>query len=310
MFYDMPASEKDMKMVLYDAQASELQKIRERPVFIHNEFIQGKKYGPGTKNKAQSSMSKEETKIFYYLVAQIKPEDKAADTKLEFNMTEFCKACGIGGNRPSDMYKHLKESIKALADRSDWLQKEDGREQLVRIIADVELDPKNTNKVFLTIHPLMAPYLFKLKKNFTRVPLFEILKMKSKYGMTLISLLRSDLYRGPIIRYGVNEFKAKMDATHFDNISSLKRRVIEPAMKDIENWTSLKVEVRYEKKGRSISHVVFYIRDLFTSEDPADECEYESRSRKILDSYEESDQMTLWSSSSSVEDELEPVFLE
>ena len=56
--------------------------------------------------------------------------------------------------------------------------------------------------------------------------------------------------------------RERLDATHYPRFSDLKDRVITPAVKDINTFTDLSVKVEYEKTGRSITHIIFSMKDL------------------------------------------------
>ena len=58
-----------------------------------------------------------------------------------------------------------------------------------------------------------------------------------------------------------------LDAVNYDKISHIKEKVLEPALRDINAYSDLRVDVEYEKTGRTISHVVFYMQNLEKAKD-------------------------------------------
>ena len=275
-----------------DRNRALIEEARNQPVAFQNTWIQGRRY-PSTIN-AGRSMTITETKILMYIVSKIKPTDTEFAPQ-EFNLRNFCEVCGIGGQQVTNCYSHLKSAVKRLADRSEWLKKPDGKETLVRIIQKVELDTIGTGCITIILDNDMAPYLLELKKNYTVFPLREILRMKSKYGIVLYELLKSLSYMGKPIVFDLQELKEKLDCTNYTSTYNFKVKVIEPAINDINTYSSLKVEdVVYEKKGRAVSKVVFYVKNLETSQDAQDVIELNQRVDTVNAELYEADQYSLF----------------
>ena len=267
-----------------------LEEQRNYPVAMHNEFIQGRRY---TLPNAGKSMTITETKILMYLVSRIKKEDTQLEPQ-EFNLRNFCEVCGIGGDSTSDYYAHLKQAIKKLADRSSWLKTEDGKEKLVRIISKAELNTAGTGTIRIILDNDMAPYLLELKRNYTVFPLKEVLRMKSKYGIALYEILKSYAFTGRPVEFSLQDLKERLDCTSYSSTYNLKVKVLEPALRDINTYSSLKVDVEYEKVGRSISSVVFFVTDLATSVDVLDEFELNHRYRNSEKEFFENQQLNMF----------------
>ena len=116
----------------------------------------------------------------------------------------------------------------------------------------------------------MKPYLLMLSKNYTMYPLHNIIKMKTKYGIMLYELLKSAYFKGSVIEFEVQELKESLDCVSYENFSNFRKKVILPAIEDINTYTELKVDVDFKKTGRSFSHVIFTMTDLNKSKSPKD----------------------------------------
>ena len=61
-----------------------------------------------------------------------------------------------------------------------------------------------------------------------------------------------------------------MDCVNYDNFANFKKRVLLPALADVNTYTELKVEVDYRKTGRINTHLLFTISNLNESTLSAD----------------------------------------
>lgn len=86
----------------------------------------------------------------------------------------------------------------------------------------------------------VVPYLVGLKKHFTTYQLQQASALRSIYSWRLLELLSQFKKKG-WAEYDVEDFKASMDAPpSLSDFAQLKRRVIEPAVKELvekDGWT-------------------------------------------------------------------------
>ena len=83
----------------------------------------------------------------------------------------------------------------------------------------------------------------------------------------LYELLKSYLYLGKYIEFPIEELKESLDCGTYANFANFRKRVIEPAVNDINTYSELKVDLEYKKDGRSFSSILFHIVDLSKSND-------------------------------------------
>ena len=164
------------------------------------------------------------------------------DTELKeykFSVIEFCELCGIDYQQNKQTHAYIKQVIKNLADKSEWIEL-DEVETLIRWIAKARIT-KRSGIITIKLDEDLIPYLLELKKNYTKYQLQNIIPMKSKYGIRLYELLKSYLNLGKV-RFSIEELKIRLDSTNYTNLKDFKRRVLEPALKDIEIYSDLTVE--------------------------------------------------------------------
>ena len=236
---------------------------REYLVVKHNAIIQKNKYQVA--KNAGNSLSLLEQKVLLYVISRIKPDDTELKEQI-FDIAEFCRVCGIqpGGEN----YPYLKEVIAKLKGRVMWLVAEDSETTVSWI--DKATIYKKSGKVKIRLDEDLKPYLLMLSKNYTAFPLHNIIKMKTKYGIMLYELLKSVANLGKYIEFSVDEIKEHLDCSNYDNFANFKKRVLLPALVDVNTYTELRVEVDYKKTGRSNTHLLFTITNLNQSTLPAD----------------------------------------
>ena len=113
-------------------------------------------------------------------------------------------------------------------------------------------------RVELTFSPAICPYISQLHKNFTKIMLAHVMPMKSGYGIRLYELCLQWL--GDEREFAVDDFRRIMGLENkYPEIGDLKKRVIWPAIKDINKFTNLRVRFGQRKHGRVVTHLQFKI---------------------------------------------------
>lgn len=204
--------------------------------------------------KSRYSLSMQEQKIILYLISKIKPEDTGLQ-EYTFDIKDFCKVIGVdyksGGN-----YNYIKQTILELTKKVFWLQNGD-EEVTVRW-----LDRGKTNKgsgiVKLKLDEYLMPYLIQLKNHFTQYNLYYVLAMKSQYSVRLYELLKS--YQNlKTWTFSLNELKRLLDAESYDRWFNFRKRILEPAIEEIEQYSDLNITYELIKKGRAYDQIKFFI---------------------------------------------------
>lgn len=242
-------------MLTTETQEYQDAKTREYLVVKHNDIIQKNKYRIA--KNAGKSLTLLEQKVILYIISRIKPDDTELKEQI-FTIPEFCRVCGIqaGGNN----YPYIREIFTKLKSRVMWLISDDC-ETTVSWISKATIYPKS-GKIKVRLDEDMKPYLIMLSRNYTAFPLHNIVKMKTRYGVMLYELLKSVAYKGKCVEFEVDELKESLDATSYDNFTNFKNKVLFPALKDINTYTELKVDVDYRKSGRINTHIIFTIENL------------------------------------------------
>jgi len=239
--------------------------IRDYLVIKSNELIQSSRY----------QLSLQEQRIVLYLISKIKPEDIELK-EYEFEIADFCRVCGIEPNGGS-AYKHIKNVIKALRDKSMWIKKEDGAETTLAWIDKVTMIA-NSGKIIVKMDDDMKPYLLQLRKRFTQYELLYTLAMKSQYSIRLYEILKSYEWQGSVI-FNIDELKNTMFAEKYTRFPDFKRYVLDIAMREINDLSDIFVSYEIIKEGRKYAKLSYIIE---TKEDVNEKMETLARIDEVL----------------------------
>ncbi|SAK96781.1 Replication initiation protein [Caballeronia glebae] len=119
---------------------------------------------------------------------------------------------------------------------------------------------KGRGTVSMTWHPDIRPFIFCLREEFTTYKLRQAAAVRSVYSWFLYDNLRSWNGVGswsPTIE----EFAQNMDAANYaNNFKEMRRRVIEPAVKELREKNNLVIEWEQVKNGRKTVGLRFKYR--------------------------------------------------
>lgn len=237
----------------------ELEQKRDYFAVKSNTIIQKQRFKLAKNN--DGSLTLTEQKILLYIISRIKPDDEELKEQV-FDIKEFYNIAGIQAEIGNN-YVNLKNAISKLASRVMWLIDGD-IETTVRWIEKAKIN-KRSGKILIRLDEDLKPYLIMLSQNYTKIPLHDIIRMKSKYGIMLYELLRSYSFTGMKVVFSIQDLKERLDCIDYTNFTNFRKRVIEPALKDINKYSELFVDVEYHKTGRTFTEAEFTIKDLTNS---------------------------------------------
>ena len=250
--------------------------LRNKTVVKANELIQ----------KSRFNLSLQQQKMVLYLISQISPYDE--DFKLyEFSIPEFCRVCGIDMTSGKN-YQDLKQAIKEIADKSLWINIDEDEETLLRWIEKPYIN-KKSGVIKIRLDEDMKPFLLQLKQNFTQYELIYTLHFKSKYTIRLYELLKSihfhelETYTR---KYSIDELRRILGAETYTEYRDFKRRVLEPSVKEVNDYSDKAVSYEEIKNGRRVTGVQFTL----TTKDVMERLLIRDKIDKELGT----DQMSLW----------------
>lgn len=117
---------------------------------------------------------------------------------------------------------------------------------------------KGEGRIDVTFHPKVAPHLLALRSRFTSYKLKQAAALRSIYGWRLLECLLSWQSRG-VWRVSVEEFVRIMEAppSISADFGQLRRRVIDPAIKELSVKEGMRIELDLERSGRKVTELTF-----------------------------------------------------
>ena len=223
-------------------------------VFKHNDMIQ----------KARFSLSIQEQRMVLYAISKIMPQDTHLK-EYTFEIKDFYSV--IGWRKES--YTEFKAMLKKLRDKSWWVTLEDGvTESAVSWFSTVRSNQKS-GKVTIKFHEDMMPFLIQLAQGqnfYTRFQLQYVLPMSSQYSPRLYEILKSYQYNNRQWFFDIDELKRLLDCESYTNFNDFKRRVLDPAVEEINKHTDIAIFYSLEKDGRKVVRVNFFMTKKTESE--------------------------------------------
>lgn len=195
------------------------------------------------------------------LLRELLPQINSYDEDFQdyrIDIAEFAKTNEMGQNK--EIYKRVQEALESLVTEPVKLISDDD------VFSTAWLSSvkyrKGRGYADVSFHPDLKPLLLLMKIHYTEYPKDAIKGLRSKHAFRFYDWLASYRYKGNGGRFyrifTVAEIREKMALknTEYPLFADLKRRVIEPAITQINDHTDLKViDVEYIKSGRSFDEV-------------------------------------------------------
>jgi plasmid replication initiation protein len=211
-----------------------------------------------------------EQRLILACISQIRRDEPITDKVMySISASEFAKICDIDSNTA---YRELKTTALTLKRREVRITQEPNG------LGSIQEHPLKKNRfkntlitgwvqsikysegdgtVQLRFNHDILPYLTELSKCFTSYKLGNVVRMSSSYGVRIYELL---------IQWGgfgereisISRLKENLQIEKkYEKLKDLKRRVLEPAIKDINKNSNLWVKYEKVRTGRVTTHLIF-----------------------------------------------------
>jgi plasmid replication initiation protein len=212
--------------------------------------------------QAAYRLSVNEQRIVLNCIAQINAaEDVTDDVMYKVSLHDISQQTGIEIN---NLYKDFKAAALRLQDRKVRIPAPTTTTKdrvLITYWVQTIAYSDSEATIELRFSKDILPYLTQLKEQFTKYKLKHVAKMKSTYGVRLYELLIQHKQFGSReieIEWLREIFQLK---NNYPAIKDFKKRVIEPALKDINETSNLWVTYTQKKSGRRVTHFTFVFGD-------------------------------------------------
>ena len=195
--------------------------------------------------------------LFFFIISKLRKDEE--DTIYQLDIRELSS---LTGKRYNGAYLH-----KATADMgSRMLEVEDAKEyrqiwmfQQIRYI-------KGEGIIEFDLTKYVLPYLFQLKNNFTSYELAAALRLTSKYAKRIYQICSQWKDLGETKKYDLQDFKKMLGLLDekgnekMERISQLREKVLDVAVKQINEHTELNVSYTLEKRGKTFKNITFTVK--------------------------------------------------
>lgn len=224
------------------------QKLKQ-PVYKSNALIE-----------ASYRLSPAEQRIMLSCITQVRRDQTLTD-EVMYSVSVADYAALIGSESGS-VYNELAAAALRLKRREVWIKENpngegDKEETLVTGWVQSIRYRKTEGRIELRFTKDMLPYLTQLTEQFTRYTLADVAKMTSAHGMRLYELLcqwHAAGEREVSVKWLREAFQL---GGKYPAIKDFKKRVIEPAVEQINEHSPLWCKWDQRKTGRRVSHLVF-----------------------------------------------------
>jgi plasmid replication initiation protein len=209
--------------------------------------------------EAGYKLSLNEQRVILCCIAQVNSNKPLSPTeRLEVTAQDFSDRFQISKDKS---YQTLKEVSEQLFERYVIIDNPDPADKSLRYTKTRWISAVNYHtdigKISLLFAPLMIPYLSELTGNFTFYQLEHIGAMSSIYALRLYELLMQWKTTGKReIEIDWLKTQFELDAS-YNRMFDLKKRVIDPAVKDINKHSNYAVSWEQRKTGRKVTHLIF-----------------------------------------------------
>lgn len=207
--------------------------------------------------KSRHQLSVREQRCVLYAISKIKPDDTAFQ-EYTFSLADFYALCGLA----DQSYTELKAILKGLSDKSWWATIDDkGTESVVRWFTIVRTN-KKSGKVTIKFHEDMMPFLLQLTTQnafYTSYNLQYVLPMSSQYSPRLYEILKSYQKNNREWYFELDDLKRLLDCQSYERWPDFRRRALEPAVEEINQYTDINIAWDVEKEGKKVTRVIFYM---------------------------------------------------
>ena len=222
-----------------------------------------------------------EMHILLYGVSLINPVSKEFPTEYIIEVKRFAE---IFNKDLKNVYRELKKSILgSFWERDVTYTLENGKEEKNRWLISVQYgDNEGYLKVFF--NPKLQPYLHQLSKNFTVYYIDQITKFKSIFSVRFyeFAIMETNKQKTNNCHFilQVSEIKKRLELTKkYNKYSDFKRRVLNKARAEINQYSDLTIDFEEIKKGRTVDAIKFIIQ----RKDGSKPAKYISGKRQELD---------------------------
>lgn len=182
----------------------------------------------------------------------------AFDKPIVIHVSDYMDTFSIS---KSTAYETLKDACKTLFERrfSFFEPRKKGTAHVVTRWVSRIAYIDDTSTIEFTFAPDVTPLVTYLEEHFTSYDIEQVAPLKSGYAVRLYELVISWRVKGKTEKISVDQLRSKLgiEPYQYETMEAFKRRVLDVAIKQINDNTDIILEYEQHKKGRQITHFTF-----------------------------------------------------
>lgn len=216
--------------------------------------------------RAAQDLSLNQKRFLLYTISRVKRTD-ASLLRHRLYVDELTK---VFGDARKDIYTVVEETATSLLESVLHIDTEKGWKRFQWLSLAEYVSGKNSEGAYVEIklHDELEPYLIDLSERFNSIPLEELLYIPSFNSLRVFELLWHDSHAGKqtVVEYKIEDLKVRMGLRDVDGkwekytVFKDFRRLIERAVQDIQEHTSIRISFTPVRKGRKLANLRFVVR--------------------------------------------------
>ena len=184
-----------------------------------------------------------ERKLKYYKQLLKRMEDKIA---FEVNLTKYLESLKV-------------LNFEYVIEKLELPSPEEVEYYGISVVMSMSL--LKSGKIKIVYSPYVTPFLLELKSRYTTYDFIQILELTSKYSVILFRLIKERIgLKQSTFKISIEDLQKYMD-TSFKRWVDFNRKVLKPAVKEINEKTKYTLEYIPLKSGRKVTEVRFIIKE-------------------------------------------------
>ena len=206
-------------------------------------------------NESRFKMTRAEQKLILYCIAMIDNKDGRMQRTFEMDIKDFANFLEI---KRKDFHKEMRKITADFAGKVFEIKQPNGELHQIPALSIIKY---KKGSIEMKVNDQLAPYLLDLKSKFTKYSLQEVLKFKSGFSMRLYQLL-AQYQNMQEVEFSLEKlrFCLNVDDGKLQRFFDFKKRVLEPARKEINEKSSLRFEYKeirkYKRKVVAIKFII------------------------------------------------------
>lgn len=203
-------------------------------------------------NRAAHKLTLSEKRLVMFAASEL--NNTTGNPAIELKATDLMEQYELDS---SNTYKELKKVCKSIMRKAPISVQMDG---FLREINWAEYCDyhDSVGKVKIQFTGKIAGHISELESHFTKYKLARTTGFRSAYSWKLFELVMQ-FKRTGLLRISTDEFADSMEATatHRKDFGAMRRRVIDPAIKEIREKDGLEIKYTVTKTGRKVTGLEF-----------------------------------------------------